>query len=317
MNESSLSRDYRIHEFAELAGVTVKALHHYDRLGLLKPRRTDSGYRVYADADLERLEEIVALKSLGFSLKQVGAILHHGPISLSDALRVQRQAIEHQQAHLGHALVAIRAVEDAIESGAGASPGVLRRLIEVLDMQHDIETMKRYYSEEGWERRRRFYEKGPSSEWQALDRDVRRLLGADPGSAEAQAVADRWLALSLRAYQGDEAVQTDSITAWSDRANWPPVMKQRAADFQLEAINEFIRQATISASRKYFGDQPWVKYLAVRNQAPEQFSRSWQARVDLFRDVEAASGADPASERAQALAARWRALIEDTSGAES
>jgi hypothetical protein len=64
-----VSSSYRIHEFAALAGVTVKALHHYDRLGLLKPSRTDAGYRVYVDADLERLEEIVALKSLGFSLK--------------------------------------------------------------------------------------------------------------------------------------------------------------------------------------------------------------------------------------------------------
>jgi DNA-binding transcriptional MerR regulator len=45
-----------VHEFAELAGVTVKALHHYDRLGLLKPRRNDAGYRVYSPADLERLE---------------------------------------------------------------------------------------------------------------------------------------------------------------------------------------------------------------------------------------------------------------------
>ena len=52
-------RSYRIHEFAELAGVTVKALHHYDRLGLLKPRRTDSGYRLYDERDLERLEQIV------------------------------------------------------------------------------------------------------------------------------------------------------------------------------------------------------------------------------------------------------------------
>ena len=44
---------YRIHEFARLAGVTVKALRHYDRLGLLRPRRTGSGYRVYSDSDLD------------------------------------------------------------------------------------------------------------------------------------------------------------------------------------------------------------------------------------------------------------------------
>ena len=55
-------RTYRIREFAQLAGVTVRALHHYDRLRLLKPRRTQTGYRAYDSKDLEILEQIVALK---------------------------------------------------------------------------------------------------------------------------------------------------------------------------------------------------------------------------------------------------------------
>jgi len=56
---------YRVKEFAELAGVTTKALHHYERIGLLRPGRTDAGYRMYAERDLERLEQIIALKFLG------------------------------------------------------------------------------------------------------------------------------------------------------------------------------------------------------------------------------------------------------------
>ncbi len=68
---SMLSRHYRIHEFARLAGVTVKALHHYDRLGLLQPGRTEAGYRVYCERDLETLEQIVALRFLGIPLKQI------------------------------------------------------------------------------------------------------------------------------------------------------------------------------------------------------------------------------------------------------
>ncbi len=53
-------RSYRTREFAELAGVTVRALHHYDRLGLLKAKRTRAAYRAYAARDLERLEQIIA-----------------------------------------------------------------------------------------------------------------------------------------------------------------------------------------------------------------------------------------------------------------
>lgn len=68
--EGPMSRLYHVHEFAELARVTVKALHHYDRLGLSEPRRTDAGYRVYTLSDLERLEQIVALKFIGLPLKE-------------------------------------------------------------------------------------------------------------------------------------------------------------------------------------------------------------------------------------------------------
>ena len=87
---------YHVHEFAERAGVTVKALHHYDRLGLLKPRRTAAGYRLYADRDLERLEQIVALKFIGLSLRQIKVVLDRETLPLSDALRLQRQVLSDQ-----------------------------------------------------------------------------------------------------------------------------------------------------------------------------------------------------------------------------
>src|SRR5262245_64689343 len=85
---------YQIHEFAELAGVTVKALRHYDRLGLLKPKRTAGGYRLYAIRDLERLEQIIALKFLGVPLKQIKIVLDRPARPLSETLRLQRRALE-------------------------------------------------------------------------------------------------------------------------------------------------------------------------------------------------------------------------------
>ncbi len=55
---------YRIQEFAKLTGVTVRALRHYDRLGLLKPTaRSNAGYRLYRDRDIARLQQIIALKA--------------------------------------------------------------------------------------------------------------------------------------------------------------------------------------------------------------------------------------------------------------
>ena len=69
-----------IGEFARLAGVSVRMLRHYDQLGLLRPERVDphSGYRRYAAAQLERANQLVALKDLGFTLEQVGVLLDDG-----------------------------------------------------------------------------------------------------------------------------------------------------------------------------------------------------------------------------------------------
>src|SRR5215510_8414770 len=124
-----MSRFYKIHEFAELGGVTVKALRHYDRLGLLKPKRTASGYRMYAERDLERLEQIIALKFLGVSLKQIKIVLDRPVLELSDTLRLQRRALEDKQELLSRAIRAIRLAEKAIEPGQPADPAILKRLI--------------------------------------------------------------------------------------------------------------------------------------------------------------------------------------------
>jgi DNA-binding transcriptional MerR regulator len=314
-----MSKLYRVHEFAGLAGVTVKALYHYDRLGLLKPGRSGAGYRMYADRDLERLEQIIALKFLGIPLKQIAAVLERAALELPDALRMQRQAIEEKQALLGRAIRAIRRAEEALEPGKPADPAILKRIIEVIDMQDDIDAMKKYYSTaEAWEQRRRYHEEGPSPEWKELYRDVLAALEEDPASETAQALADRWLNLSLRAWSGDPAVQTPNVTAWMDREHWPAAMKERIAKFRIEEVTGFIKQAALSSRRKYFSQEAWAKVVEMRDdlrkQAAEDLARCWQASVDLFRDVEASLAEDPAGEPAQALAARWLALVDSTSG---
>src|SRR6059036_742529 len=88
---SGAKRTYRAQEFAELAGVTVRTLHHYDRLGLLKPSyRSDAGYRLYSQSDLARLEQIVVLKFLGLRLKSIGRLLKSEPGSLREILQSQQ-----------------------------------------------------------------------------------------------------------------------------------------------------------------------------------------------------------------------------------
>ena len=305
---------YQIHDFAELAGVTVKALHHYDGLGLLRPGRNEAGYRLYTEHDLERLEQIVALKFLGLPLKQIKAVLECAALELPDALRMQRQAIEDKQDLLCRALLAIRAAEATLQPGQPADPAILKKIIEVIDMQDGVKEMKKYYSDAAWELRKRFYENGPSSEWQQLYRDVADALGDDPASDKAQQLAERWLALSLRANAGDLDLQTHSGTAWMHREDWPPAMKREIERFKLEEVHEFIRQTAIAARSRYFTPQAWEKLGQVREREEQELSMSWQRVRDLYRDIDAAVEEDPAGNLAQSLAARWRDHIEKSSG---
>ena len=309
-----MSRVYKIRDFAAMAGVTVKALHHYDRLGLLKPERTPAGYRVYRERHLETLEQIIALKFLGLPLREIEKILKRPALEMADTLRLQRRALEDRQELLARAIRSIRAAEEAIAAGNPADPAMLKNIIEAIEMQDGIGVMKKYYSEESWERHRRYYEEGPSEQWQDFYRDGHKLLGGDPASAEAQKLVERWLDLSQRAHAGDPAVATDSPAAWIDRANWPRALKQRAGELRMEEVQAFVRRAALIRSRFMFSDEGWAKLAELQKLAPQEHTSQLKARVELFRDLEGAAEEDPAGERAQALVARWQAQLDVNSG---
>ena len=81
---------FQAHEFSTLAGVTIRTLHHYDPLGLLKPsKRTGAGYRLYSENDLVRLEQIIVLKFLGLPLKRIKELVDRKALELPCVLRLQ------------------------------------------------------------------------------------------------------------------------------------------------------------------------------------------------------------------------------------
>jgi DNA-binding transcriptional MerR regulator len=101
-------------EVSALAGVTVRTLHHYDERGLLSPSgRTESGYRLYSERDLERLQEILGWRVLGFSLSGIGELLDDPGYDRLSALREQRELVS---AELGRLAGLARALDRAIAS---------------------------------------------------------------------------------------------------------------------------------------------------------------------------------------------------------
>ena len=90
-----------VHEVSQLTGVSVRALHHYDQLGLLKPAEvTEAGYRLYDEDSLTRLQSILLFRELQFPLKDIGAILDSPSFDRNKALDQQIRLLELQKEHL-------------------------------------------------------------------------------------------------------------------------------------------------------------------------------------------------------------------------
>ncbi len=111
-------RTWRIGELAEAVGLTVRALHHHDQIGLLRPSlRTSGGHRLYGEADVARLYEIVALRGLGLQLEQIRELLTSGVdprVLLDEQLRVLNVQLK-ATARLRDRLSAMRAALDGTQ----------------------------------------------------------------------------------------------------------------------------------------------------------------------------------------------------------
>jgi len=269
---------YRIGEFAKLAGVTVRALHHYDRIGLLKPQRGTSGSRFYSLEDLERLEQIAALKFLGIPLQEIKQLLKHGPFTLAGSLDMQRVALAEKRRMIDRAMVAIEAAEKVIRSGQTTDASILRKIIEVIDMQPQENFMRKYYTEQAWLDKERIARERPVEEFKknvtALRRAFREIeaeIDLDPASERAQDLTRQWLQLAEYAHGGNEAVRAGNTQAWNDYQNWPPEeqdkllvafdldLKDRSASLlRFESITKFLGRAV---SEKIRSNMPSVRSL--------------------------------------------------------
>jgi MerR family transcriptional regulator, thiopeptide resistance regulator len=246
-------RTYRIREFAALAAVTVRALHHYDRLGLLKPRRTATGYRVYCAKDLETLEQIVALKFIGLPLNKIKPLLRRNPIDLSSALRAQGALLEQRKGLLERAITAIGQAEATLQTGGDVDSGVFRHIIEVIEMQNKSEEWNQKYDTLVQGKIERLKSMSPEAkaqlqmQWTNLFTDVERALNEEPASARAQELAERWVKL-LGAFipQGatlDPQVLKNYGAAHQPAGEWPAGVRQPEGPLADKRIWDFMQRA--------------------------------------------------------------------------
>jgi len=208
--DKDMENGYLIKEFADLTKVTVRTLHYYDQLGLLKPSfERANGYRVYTDADLLKLQQIVTLKFMGFSLGQIRELLDSKGYEAVKSLKVQAGAVKDEIARLRQASRAIDQVLRLLETKGRINRQKLIKIMEVIQMGEDVKKTwhEKFYTEvelkEFAEVGKKYtpeMAKAYERRWAELIAEVKKNLKADPASETAQSLAKRWKDLLNEAY---------------------------------------------------------------------------------------------------------------------
>ena len=210
-----MGRVYRVGELAALTGVSIRTLHHYDRIGLLRPSAySEGGHRLYSERDLLSLQQILTLRYLGFPLKQIGALLRRPDFDLVASMQIQRGVLRGRIAELERIEAVVGALlEHRLARGrwdwdlvAKASAAVQDRLAQ------KGEDMNQYYTPDQMKQFEELARQaGPDAirrvehEWATLLMDVQAACDRlDPASLEAQTLADRWNALIQATFRGNQ-----------------------------------------------------------------------------------------------------------------
>lgn len=191
--------NYKVKQVADMADISVRTLHHYDAVGLLKPSSSsESGYRLYSEPDIERLQQILFFRELGFSLADIKAILDNPSFDRRAALSCHRELLLGQKMRIEKMVALVDRTITAIERGK-PMPG--NEMFEAFDRsqmeKYKQETRERFNPElvkESEERTAAYTEQ----QWIAIQTEqseiyaaIADLLSCAPGDEQVQTLINR------------------------------------------------------------------------------------------------------------------------------
>lgn len=174
---------YSVGKVAGFANITVRTLHHYDEIKLLSPSgRTPSGYRRYDDADLDRLQQILFYRELGFSLEEIATILDDREVSPSEHLRRQHRLLSGRIARLQEMAAAVEEALEAQQMGINLTPEEKFEIFGEGYQEYEDEAQERWGESELWKQSQRKVAKLSKADWVRIkaegDAIMRRIAAA-------------------------------------------------------------------------------------------------------------------------------------------
>ena len=229
---------------ARRTGLTVRALHHYDEIGLLSPSgRTDSGYRLYSDDDVRRLERIVLLRGLGMPLDTIGDALQGDGHELLELLERHADTIDGELQELRTAQARLNESIDQLRNHQYRSTDDALTLIEAVAafQRHFTDEQRQTLHARAEELGRQRIEQA-EAQWARLIADVRREMDArtPPEDARVAALAREWQSLLDEFTNG----RFDIARSAGRMMRVEPVAQRRMADMGLTSqVMDYVAQA--------------------------------------------------------------------------
>lgn len=216
----------KVGELAKRTGLTIRTLHHYDEIGLLKPSlHSDSGHRLYTADDLARLQQIVSLRQLGFSLEQIRDCLDRPGFSPLEVIALHIARLR-EQIELQRGLCArLEGLAHHFREAGGVSADDFIRTIEVINM------IENYYTPEQMETFRKRNEEAAAAgvdiakkgqeDWAQLFAELTEEMnkGTDPADPKVQALEKRRQSLVNAFTGGDPAIEQNLKRLWTEQGD--------------------------------------------------------------------------------------------------
>lgn len=294
----------KVGELAQRAGLTVRTLHHYDSIGLLRPSaRSDGGYRLYDRDDVARLQQIQALRRLGMALADIGTYLDSERASPLAIIERQLASLDRQIDEATRMREQLQVVRALLAKGEAPELSTWLTTLEKMTMYD------KYFSKQDIEQLREFNSDATQAQWAALVADVQAAMdrGTAPASAEARALGGRWSELLERSTGGnlDLVHKLDSM-----HKNEPSMQDQSGITQELRAfILDAMNENKLALYAKYLPPDV-IARMRRHNQGRAQ---EWLPLISRIKE-QMAVDPSPATPQARQLSREWSELLVDMLG---
>ena len=240
----SLPLPWKVGELARRTGLSVRALHHYDEIGLLSPSlRSPSGHRLYDQKDVARLQQVQSLRAMGISLDEIKRFLEDREVSPLRVIYLHLARLREHMALQRRLATRLQGVAQQLEAAETVSADELCQLIEGMTM------MEKYFTTEQLEEIRQRGEqvgvqrmRDVGAEWAEIIPAVRAEMerGTDPASPKVQELAKRWKGLVLEFTGGNPGISKSLTNMYKAEG---PALQEKLGHVPDAAMFEYISRA--------------------------------------------------------------------------